>query len=73
MNAPREMTSWPLPSGRRGTPRHGSGERDVYLIKADAGCHELWHKVFGGPYMDVGRSVAQTSDGGYVVLGETDR
>ena len=54
------------------TDSYGSGERDVYLIKADAGCHELWHKVFGGPYMDVGRSVAQTSDGGYVVLGETD-
>jgi hypothetical protein len=54
------------------TDSYGAGQRDVYLIKADANCHYTWHKVFGGIHMDVGRSVAQTSDGGYIVLGETD-
>ncbi len=54
------------------TDSYGAGGRDVYLVKADATCNEVWHQVFGGPYMDVGRSVAQTSDGGYIVLGETD-
>ncbi len=54
------------------TDSYGAGGRDVYLIKADATCDEVWHQVFGGAYTDVGRSVAQTSDGGYIVLGETD-
>ncbi len=54
------------------TDSYGAGGRNVYLVKADATCKETWHQVFGGPYTDVGRSVAQTSDGGYVVLGETD-
>jgi hypothetical protein len=54
------------------TDSYGAGQRDVYLVKADANCHYVWHKVFGGVYMDVGRSVALTSDGGYIVLGETD-
>jgi hypothetical protein len=54
------------------TDSYGAGQRDVYLVKADANCHYVWHKVFGGVHTDVGRSVAQTSNGGYIVLGETD-
>jgi hypothetical protein len=43
----------------------------VYLIKTNAGGDTLWTRIYGGAGDDYGRSVQQTSDGGYVVAGET--
>jgi hypothetical protein len=51
------------------TYSYGAGEDDVYLIKTDAGGNKVWEKTFGGSSYDVGNSVQQTSDGGYVVVG----
>jgi hypothetical protein len=54
------------------TESYGSGDADVYLIKTDYYGNALWTKVIGGTAWDVGKSVIQTSDGGYIVAGKTN-
>jgi hypothetical protein len=44
---------------------------DVYVIKLDANGNLQWTKTIGGKYHDLGRSIIQTSDGGYVIAGTT--
>jgi len=47
------------------------GAGDVYLIRTDANGYTLWTRTYGGEDEDIGRSVQQTSDGGFVVAGYT--
>jgi hypothetical protein len=49
----------------------GAGSSDVYLMKTDASGDTLWARTYGGTGGDVGYSVQQTSDGGYIVAGVT--
>jgi hypothetical protein len=43
----------------------------AYVIKTDANGVEVWSRTFGGAMMERASSVQQTSDGGYIVAGET--
>jgi hypothetical protein len=53
------------------TYSYGPGGSDVWLLKTDANGDTSWAKTFGGSGSDCGRSVQQTSDGGYIIGGYT--
>jgi len=44
---------------------------DVYLIRTDANGDTLWTRTYGGSSNDVGRSIQQTQDGGFIIAGYT--
>lgn len=48
-----------------------SASDDIWLIKTDSLGNEEWNSVLGGNGEQQGYSVAQTPDGGYIVVGET--
>jgi hypothetical protein len=50
-----------------------SGKVDAYVVKTDADGNTTWSKEFSRTAgNDYGRSIVQTSDGGYAIAGETD-
>jgi hypothetical protein len=50
----------------------GRFQQDVYLIKTNGAGDTLWTRTYGGWWTDVGQSVRQTSDGGYVIAGQSE-
>lgn len=48
---------------------YGTQKMDVFLIKTDESGNMLWSRTYGGEKSEEGKSVIQTSDGGYVVTG----
>ena len=53
-----------------GTGQHetsGAGSCDIYVYKVDDCGNPEWFKTYGGASEDGGKSIQQTSDGGYIV------
>ena len=53
------------------TRSYGAGAQDGWLVKLDANGRRQWARAYGGPQSDVLYSVQKTSDGGYILAGET--
>jgi len=53
------------------TNSFGAASGDVYVVKLDANGNLQWTKTIGGPEIETGSSLIQTSDGGYAIAGHT--
>ncbi len=53
------------------TKSFGAGAYDAWCMKLDGSGSLSWQRTYGGALDDVGLSVGQTSDGGYVLAGYT--
>ena len=50
----------------------GNAARDIYLLKTDKNGEQQWSQTFGGPGNDKAHCVQQTTDGGYIIIGEDE-
>ena len=53
------------------TDSFGHGEFDFYVMQLDQEGHSLWSPVYGGEDEDIAHDLVQTTDGSFVVVGET--
>lgn len=53
------------------TQSQGRGRKDLWLLKTDDLGDRIWDRTYGGREDDVGISVLQSRDGGYIVAGRT--
>ncbi len=51
------------------TSSFGAGNNDIYLIKINCDGKKIWEKTYGGADLDIGKTVQQTNDGGFLVTG----
>lgn len=51
------------------TDSEGHGEDDVYVVRIDGSGNILWTRTFGDDRAEVGRTVCELPDGGFIVAG----
>ncbi len=54
------------------TESKGAGKQDAWILKLDATGNVQWDKTFGGNDFEGANAIQQTTDGGYIVAGETN-
>lgn len=54
-----------------GDVSENKGTFDYWIVKLDENGAIEWSKTFGGSMEDIGKTVMQTEDGGYLVAGES--
>jgi hypothetical protein len=52
------------------TESFGSGQTDVWVVKTNSLGIEEWNKTYGGSGSDIGYSVDQTTDDGFIITGK---
>lgn len=50
----------------------GEGKFDVYVVKLDTAGNIRWTRTIGGDSVDIGYSLVQSKDNGYVIAGKTN-
>lgn len=55
-----------------GETRSFGGAVDAYLVKTDGAGNEVWSNDLGGQWYEYGFSLSPTSDGGYIICGDTN-
>ncbi|MDR2352680.1 MAG: hypothetical protein LBF22_05860, partial [Deltaproteobacteria bacterium] len=58
-------------SSNDGDVKGNHGERDAWIVKLDSQGSIQWQKLLGGSDVDVANSIQITSDGGYIIAGES--
>jgi hypothetical protein len=53
------------------TSSFGSGLQDFYVVRTDSIGNTLWENTYGGPQDDYAKSVKQTPDNGFIIVGST--
>jgi len=48
-----------------------NGANDILLLKIDKNGNKLWEKTYGGEASDTANRIKATSDGGYIIAGQT--
>ena len=54
------------------TQSFGAGGVDIYVVKTNANGDTLWTRTYGDTFDDLGFSILQTADNGYILTGATN-
>jgi len=54
------------------TESFGAGDQDFWVLKLDSDGTVSWQKTYGGTKCDEAHSIQVTTDGGYIVVGNTE-
>lgn len=54
------------------TSSKGEGLRDIWIFKIDTEGEMIWEKTFGGMNFDIAHSALQTTEGDYLIAGNTE-